>query len=108
MPNYNNGQIYEEIINEILIKRGLLPNVLHGNDSGFLHKGKSYYLEIKNKSAPDFGQRGLVWSADKGWEWRKEDLITQMLDEIRIKDLINPNFSPRRYLKQKEKITVDY
>ena len=68
MPNYNLGQQYEKEILSLLRKRNLLPEDLHGNDAGFIHKGNVYYLEVKNLLAPDFGQKGLVWSQDKGWE----------------------------------------
>ena len=35
MPNHNAGQVYEQLIRDILSDRNILPNDLQGNDAGF-------------------------------------------------------------------------
>lgn len=107
MPNYNKGQLYEMKIQEILRQRNILPENLHGNDAGFFHKGVEYFLEVKNKDAPDFGQKGLKWSQEKGWEWRENDTISELLDILGVIDLIDPEFIPRRHSIPQDQIKLE-
>lgn len=94
----NKGQIYEEKIRNKLRSKKLLPVDLRDNDAGFIYKGKPCFVEVKNKTAPDFGQRGLVWNKNSRiWTWRKNDVITQLYDGYGIKKHIDKNFTPRRY-----------
>ena len=97
MPSYNEGQLYEEKIKELLQKRNLLPNNLRGNDAGFIHQDIPYYLEVKNKTAPDYGQKRLVWDEEFGWNWSKQDIVSEMFDNIGVRNLIDPDFIPKRY-----------
>lgn len=97
MSNYNRGQKYEQRVLDKLRVKGLLPDNLFGNDAGFIHDGKEYFLEVKNATAPDFGQKGLKWDRLNGWTWRKPDRITELYDAMNIIGYINPNFIPRRY-----------
>ena len=60
-PRMNKGMVYEVKIRDILDNKGLLPNDLGGNDVGFIHNGKDHYVEVKNASAPDFGQKRIRW-----------------------------------------------
>jgi hypothetical protein len=97
MPQ-NLGQLYEEKIKSLLRKRNLLPMILEGNDAGFIHKGVSYFVEVKNKTAPDFGQKGLIWDkTTKKWRWREDDVVSQLYDALGVIDKIDPNFIPKRY-----------
>ncbi len=103
----NQGQIYERKIQQILRTRNLLPNNLEGNDAGFIQRGISYFVEIKNKNAPDFGQKGLIWSkSTKTWNWRETDVVTGLYDGFGVKNYIDRNFVPRRHsIEPKEKIS---
>jgi len=103
----NKGQLYEEKINQLLDDKDLLPNNLGENDSGFIFGGKTYYVEIKNYQAPDFGQKGMVWSKDSGWTWRQNDIITDLYDDFGVFDFIYEGFVPRRYTKNKDDITKE-
>ncbi len=93
----NQGQQYEEAIRTILKKRHLLPSDLADNDAGFIHNRTDYYLEVKNKTAPDFGQKGLVWNSTTGWEWRETDVMTQLYDQLGVRFHIPQNFIPKKY-----------
>ena len=88
----NKGQLYEEDINQLLDNKDLLPNELGENDSGFIYGDKSYYVEIKNYQAPDFGQKGMVWNKDNGWSWRQNDIITELYDDFGVFDFIDEGF----------------
>jgi hypothetical protein len=107
MTKYNKGQLYEKEIRKLLRQQNLLPENLHGNDAGFIHKGVEYFLEVKNKDAPDFGQKGLIWSQENGWEWRENDTISELLDIFGVIELIDPEFIPRRHSIQKHRITLE-
>ncbi len=106
MPTYNLGQKYEIKIREILKQQRILPNNLSGNDAGFIHKGKDYFIEVKNKRAPDFGQRGLKWNQENGWEWRIKDEISDLFDEFGAREKINKDFIPRRHTIPQEELTI--
>ena len=97
MPSWNLGQIYEKKIQDILVSRGLLPDNLCHNDAGFKHNGMDFFVEIKNKTAPDFGQKKLTWTKQKGWEWSEKDIITDLYDRLGVMKYIDKNFVPRRY-----------
>jgi len=103
----NKGQLYEEDINQLLDNKDLLPNELGENDSGFIYGDKSYYVEIKNCQAPDFGQKGMVWNKDNGWSWRQNDIITELYDDFGVFNFIDEGFVPRRYTINKDDITKE-
>jgi len=105
MAIYNKGQKYEQGIQRRLIDLGYLPDDLKGNDAGFIHLGMPYFLEVKNKKAPDFGQKGIIWNRETGWEWRQPDIITEMYNSIGAIRHINENFIPRRYSIPQKEIT---
>jgi hypothetical protein len=104
-PVDNRGMEYENKIRNILITRHLLPEDLVGNDVGFKHNGKDYFVEVKNASAPDFGQKRVRWTQEAGWYWAEEDIVTKLYDKYNILDEINPKFIPRRHSKLQDKIT---
>lgn len=106
MPTYNAGQLYEMKIQEILAERNLLPYDLRGNDAGFFHRGAAYYVEVKNKTAPDFGQKKLVWSKMKGWQWSEKDAVTDLYDELGVIKHIDRNFIPRKYTVSANNLSV--
>ncbi|MHB8192630.1 MAG: hypothetical protein ACYDGL_05085 [Bellilinea sp.] len=106
MPKQNRGQQYEVHIRELLRNCNLLPANLHNNDAGFIHRGKEYYLEVKNFTAPDYGQKGLIWKEDSGWGWRDPDNVTELYDQFGVKDFIDPNFIPKKHSKPQSEITV--
>jgi hypothetical protein len=98
----NLGLQYEMKIRKLLRAKGVLPiileNNLNGNDAGFSHKGVHYYVEIKNKTAPDFGQKGLIWDKNsKKWKWREQDVISDLYDNLGVIKKIDKNFVPNRY-----------
>jgi|SRR5215213_6378178 len=94
----NLGQLYEEKIRNLLRNRNLLPLILEGNDAGFIQRGVTYFVEVKNKTAPDFGQKGLIWEKNmKKWRWREDDIVSQLYDNLGVINNIDPNFAPKRY-----------
>lgn len=101
----NQGQEYEETIRDLLRRRNLLPASLGSNDAGFIHKGDAYYVEVKNLNAPDFGQKGLVWSPTTGWKWREEDIVTDLYTDLAVLDFIPKGFKPRRYTMPQNLLT---
>ncbi len=105
----NLGLKYEDKIIAILENRGLLPlylkNDLTGNDAGFRHKSINRFLELKNRTDTDFGQKGLNWSRKKGWEWKDNDIITEMYDGIGVTRQIDKTFQPNLFSVSKLKIT---
>jgi len=101
----NLGVEYQNHIRDILSKKELLPKDLKGNDAGFFSNGIDYYIEIKNRTAPDFGQKILHWDQKDGWYWAKEDIVTELYDKYGVLDNINPNFIPRRHSVPKDDIT---
>ncbi|NQT34500.1 hypothetical protein HQ587_04855 [bacterium] len=105
-PNLNAGQRYEAMIRSILENRNLLPQDLHGNDAGFIHRGQDYYIEIKNRTAPDFGQKRILWDEQNGWHWAIVDSVTDLFDELNLLDRIVKTFIPRRYSKDTNQITI--
>jgi hypothetical protein len=106
MPSWNLGQVYEKTIQDILESRGLLPDNLCGNDAGFKHNGMIFFVEVKNKTAPDFGQKKLTWTKQKGWEWSEKDIITDLYDKLGVMKYIDKNFVPRRYTVSANSISM--
>ena len=95
----------------MLVERGLLPThllgklTLTGNDAGFVHKRKGYFLEIKNRTAPDYGAKKIVF--DKGkkrWFWNEPDEMSDLFDEIGVLKQIK-KFEPRKYIKPDDRLT---
>lgn len=105
MPK-NLGQQYEDYIKEILQKKNLLPLIPSYIDAGFIHKGATFYVEVKNNKAPDFGQKGLTWSQAKGWEWRERDVVSEMYDRMGVINQIDKTFVPKRYSVPQENLTA--
>ena len=98
----NLGQLYEKKIKDLLRAKSLLPlhleTNLEGNDAGFMHKGVSYFVEVKNRTAPDFGQKGLKWEkSSRKWNWRIQDVITDFYDELGVIKHIDKKFIPKRH-----------
>jgi len=102
----NKGQLYEKSIREILENRNLLPKQLNNNDAGAIYQRVTYYIEVKNKTAPDFGQKGLEWSFGGGWKWREEDDVSTLFDNLGVIGMIDKTFEPRRYTKPKEELSI--
>lgn len=99
---HNQGQLYEQKIRQILREKKFLPLILEsnleGNDAGFMHKGVARFVEVKNRTAPDFGQKGLIWDkATKKWQWREQDKVSALYEDFGVKKHIEKNFVPRRY-----------
>ncbi len=93
----NDGQLYEKSIQKLLKKRNLLPVDLKNNDAGFIQNGIDYFVEVKNRRAPDFGQKKITWTVNAGWHWSEVDEITELYDDFGVLDLIDKKFEPRRY-----------
>ena len=98
----NQGQLYEKKIRDLLRAKSLLPLILEtnlgANDAGFVHRGVNYFVEVKNRTAPDFGQKGLIWDkSTKKWDWREHDVVSKLYDQFGAKKYIDKNFIPRRY-----------
>ena len=94
----NAGQKYEDYIQDILKGKNLYPLIVkYDNDAGFIHRGVSYYIEVKNVKAHDFGQKKLKWNKFDGWQWNEKDEITDLYDGYKIIDRINKNFVPRKF-----------
>lgn len=105
-PSWNTGQQYEDDIRCILRDRNLLPDDLGQNDAGFIAKDGTYYIEIKNRNAPDFGQRRILWDTDGGWHWAKQDDISALFDTLGVLERIDKTLIPRRYSMDKDQITI--
>ena len=107
LSNLNKGQKYEEYIYNLLEERGIkIPLFLAGNDAGFRHKGVDYYVEVKNRNAPDYGQKGLVWDKTNKWKWREQDSISKMFDDIGVIEMIDKSFEPKLYTVANEALTT--
>lgn len=105
----NLGLKYEDKIIAILEERGVLPfylkNNLQGNDAGFNHLGIDRFLELKNRTDTDFGQKGLKWSKREGWNWKKDDVVTRMYENIGVLKQIKQGFEPNLFTMSKMNIT---
>jgi Holliday junction resolvase-like predicted endonuclease len=108
----NKGQEYEDKIVKILEDKKLFPlhlkNNMQGNDAAIVHKGATYFVEVKNRDAPDYGQKRLVWDQLTKWQWSENDIIAQLFTQYGIVNQhINPGFIPKRYsVLPKENITA--
>lgn len=103
----NKGQVYEDKINTIIKNKGKLPIVPVDCDSGFIKNSVSYYVEVKNIDAPDFGQKKLNWDEADGWEWSTPDEITELYDTLNVLGHIPIDFKPNRYtILPKQDITL--
>lgn len=107
----NKGLEYERKIKAILVARGILPPHLlgkltsTGNDAGFVHSGREYFLEIKNLTAPDYGAMKIVYEpAKKSWKWNEPDEMSDLFDKIGVLKKI-ANFEPRKYVKPDSQLT---
>lgn len=101
----NKGLHYEGKIRDILIARRVLPLQLLGkltptqNDAGFVHKGKEYFLEVKNETAPDYGAKQIIYDPKrKKWKWNTRDSMSDFFDKVGVLRQI-PKFVPRKYVK---------
>lgn len=102
--NGNKGLAYEADIRTHLTGLGLMPLslygkcTLYGNDSAFVYKGQDYFLEIKNRSAPDYGSKKIIYEPfQKVWMWNEKDDISDMFDSINVLGEI-PQFEPRKHV----------
>ncbi|MEM2914882.1 MAG: hypothetical protein QXH91_05745 [Candidatus Bathyarchaeia archaeon] len=109
---YNKGDAYENNIFRILKAKGLLvagakrAGAGGGADVVFLHKGKSYKLEIKLDKGVDYGQKMLVWSAKDGWRWSEDDDVTRLYTELGVlKFLKKKGVVPIKFSKPNTNIT---
>lgn len=102
----NKGLEYEGKIKQLLINNKKLSSedlskiTQSHNDAGFTHKGKFYYLEIKNKSAPDYGSKKIIYRPKyKRWEWNATDTdsMTSIFDKFGILSRIN-KFKPHKHV----------
>lgn len=112
MAGYNRGDAYEEKIEQICRKKGILPldfsraGAGSGADIIFVHHGNKNILEVKADLKADYGQRKLNWSNGL-WTWAKKDEISDFYTKLGILDNIQQkNIIPLRYTKQKDKITL--
>lgn len=114
----NKGNQYEATIVERMKNLRITPSdfIRGGGGSGpdglFIHRGKSYNLEIKNNIiGPDYGQKKLVWDVQNGWQWSVQDNVTKLYNHCGVLSRIQnrsqqENYQPRRYtVIPKEQIT---
>ena len=98
----NKGHKYEKKIVEILQKRSLMPSEISGAGSGpgvdaiFIHKGKQYSIEVKNRAnGAEFGQKRLIpVKSGKQWKWEwapkvKNLDITKHYTKLGVLDYLN-------------------
>lgn len=107
----NKGLEYERKVKQNLIDRELLPPQLaaklskSGNDAGFVHNGAHYFLEIKNRTAPDYGSKKIVYDpVRKCWKWNEHDAMSDLFDDIGILHKA-ASFIPRKYTKFDSQLT---
>ena len=104
MP-FNQGQLYEQDIRNILKSRNLLPSDLKGNDAGFIRNHVDYFIEVKNKIAHDFGQKRVNYDPlTKQWSWGEKDIVTDLYDAIGVIGKIK-DFEPRKYTVPTDRFT---
>jgi len=90
------GHTYEDAIKRLLELRHLLPEDLEKNDAGFIHNRKSYFVEVKNETAPDYGAKKIIWNKPNRWHWNSKDKISDKFDKIKILEQIN-KFIPKKH-----------
>lgn len=115
MPKKSNkGFDYEEKINQILIKKKLIPKdskITGGADKAdvsLIYKNNEILIELKNKDkSADYGQKELLWTTNKKWHWsekKNNDPIIDLYKKLKIiENHIPKDFIPRKYSKVKKK-----
>lgn len=107
----NKGLAYEEKIRQMLLNKNLLtPSLIaecrhNGNDAGFVHQGKNYFLELKNQTAPDYGSKQIIYShIGNKWKWNEVDDMSDLFDKLGILSKAK-TFIPRKYTKPDKQLT---
>ena len=107
----NQGFVYEARIKSILTTKKLFTPALAAeckhteNDAGFIHKGKTYFLELKNATAPDYGAKKIVYSPIANrWKWNETDDMSKLFDKLGILSKAKA-FIPRKYTKPDKSLT---
>ena len=109
---YNKGDIYEDKIHKILIKKNFInkessrAGASDRADIEVIYNNKNIRIEVKADENADYGQKSIKWSKEKGWTWAKSDKVTKFYEEIKIiENYINKKFIPRKFTKERLKIT---
>ena len=117
----NKGHRYEKKIVEILKNKKLMPTEVAGAGSGpgidafFLHRGKKYSVEVKNRAnGAEFGQKRLV-PEKKGKEWKwdwapkvKGMKITDHYIKLGVLDYLDKKkIIPNKYRKPDPELTFE-
>ena len=117
----NKGHRYEKKIVEILKNKKLMPTEVAGAGSGpgidafFLHRGKKYSVEVKNRAnGAEFGQKRLI-PEKKGKEWKwdwapkvKGMKITDHYIKLGVLDYLNKKkIIPNKYRKPDPELTFE-
>ena len=117
----NKGHKYEKKIVQILKNKGLMSNEVAGAGSGpgidafFLHRGKKYSVEVKNRAnGAEFGQKRLI-PEKKGKEWKwdwapkvKGMKITDHYIKLGVLDYLNKKkIIPNKYRKPDPELTFE-
>ena len=115
----NKGHRYEKKIVQILKDKKLMSTEVAGAGSGpgidafFLHRGKKYSIEVKNRAnGAEFGQKRLV-PEKKGKEWKwdwapkvKGMKITDHYTKLGVLDYLNKKkIIPNKYRKPDPELT---
>ena len=115
----NKGHKYEKKIVQILKDKKLMSTEVAGAGSGpgidafFLHRGKKYSIEVKNRAnGAEFGQKRLV-PEKKGKEWKwdwapkvKGMKITDHYTKLGVLDYLNKKkIIPNKYRKPDPELT---
>jgi hypothetical protein len=109
----NKGLVYEARIKSILTTHQLFTPSLaaeckhSGNDAGFIHNGKNYFLELKNIIAPDYGAKKIIYSPIANrWKWNETDEMSDLFDKLGILSKAKV-FIPRKYTKPDQSLTEE-
>jgi len=117
----NKGHKYEKNIVQILKDKKLMPAEVAGAGSGpgidafFLHRGKKYSIEVKNRAnGAEFGQKRLV-PEKKGKEWKwdwapkvKGMKITDHYTKLGVLDYLNKKkIIPNKHRKPDPELTFE-
>ena len=105
---YNNGDTYEENIYNCCNDLNILPpNFSRAGaaadkpDVMFVHQGKEFKLEVKDFTNPDYGQRRIHFYPDRNkWEWARQDKLSELYEELNLKEQISHQFNPIWYQKR--------
>lgn len=112
MFGYNKGDSYEELVLEICRKKGIVPHSFQragaggGADICFVHKGIPRNLEVKLDLSADYGQKMLKWNNTDSWQFCVDDKVTQLYKEIGVLARIDTEFTPRRFVTERECIDL--